>query len=413
MAYPVCTPDATNLATPAESDSIFCIQAEIRAIKEYMQTIGSAQIPTGTYVDYIGAEQPPGWLFANQEISRTDYADLFNLLGTSYGAGDGSTTFNLPNLLNSAGDSTIIDYTDLPISVIGNSIVQLPDGRLFIAGGKDESNVQYASTYFGTISGSGSTQTITWASGTAMPFAGFGQHCAVNSSGQVCLFGFNSLSTFLRGTISGTTISWTTVASAWPAGDNFHGVVGNSVDEILGFNISTSAYAMNLVSGIATQLSTGLTDGVGERGVCNIASGFYVLAGGRVGTSTPSDKTYLAYRVSTNALVCNANTALPTALRSVWMQAFLDGSFLAIGIDASEDVKIYRGTLTRLLAVTSPITWEDMTASLSSLVDSYYMRMAYCQLFNGAMLIGGGGSKYEVPKPAVKSYMPSRVIIKT
>ena len=161
MAYPVCTPDATNLATPAESDSIFCIQAEIRAIKEYMQTIGSAQIPTGTYVDYIGAEQPPGWLFANQEISRTDYADLFNLLGTSYGAGDGSTTFNLPNLLNSAGDSTIIDYTDLPISVIGNSIVQLPDGRLFIAGGKDESNVQYASTYFGTISGSGSTQTIT------------------------------------------------------------------------------------------------------------------------------------------------------------------------------------------------------------------------------------------------------------
>src|SRR5690606_38235367 len=41
---------------------------------------------------------PAGYLFAfGQEISREDYADLFAAIGTSYGPGDGSTTFLLPD----------------------------------------------------------------------------------------------------------------------------------------------------------------------------------------------------------------------------------------------------------------------------------------------------------------------------
>ncbi len=42
---------------------------------------------------------PPGWLVANgQAVSRTAYARLFAVLGTGYGGGDGSTTFNVPDL---------------------------------------------------------------------------------------------------------------------------------------------------------------------------------------------------------------------------------------------------------------------------------------------------------------------------
>lgn len=42
---------------------------------------------------------PPGWLKANgAAVSRTTYAALFAVIGTTYGAGDGSTTFNLPDL---------------------------------------------------------------------------------------------------------------------------------------------------------------------------------------------------------------------------------------------------------------------------------------------------------------------------
>ena len=46
-----------------------------------------------------GSTAPTGWLLCNgAAVSRTDYAALFAVIGTTYGAGDGSTTFNLPNL---------------------------------------------------------------------------------------------------------------------------------------------------------------------------------------------------------------------------------------------------------------------------------------------------------------------------
>ena len=48
---------------------------------------------------YAGATPPTGWMFCNgAALSRTTYLALFNVIGTAFGAGDGSTTFNLPNL---------------------------------------------------------------------------------------------------------------------------------------------------------------------------------------------------------------------------------------------------------------------------------------------------------------------------
>lgn len=54
--------------------------------------------PVGTIGHFSMDSDPAGWIFANGDaISRTDYADLFAAIGTLYGAGDGSTTFNLPD----------------------------------------------------------------------------------------------------------------------------------------------------------------------------------------------------------------------------------------------------------------------------------------------------------------------------
>lgn len=67
---------------------------------------GSAQglIPAGVVVDFAGSVEPDGWLFPyGQAVSRTTYARLFTALGTTYGAGDGSTTFNLPDYRGRVG----------------------------------------------------------------------------------------------------------------------------------------------------------------------------------------------------------------------------------------------------------------------------------------------------------------------
>ena len=56
-------------------------------------------LPTGILLPYAGTASPDGWMLCNgQEVSRETYSNLFTVIGDSYGIGDGSTTFNLPDL---------------------------------------------------------------------------------------------------------------------------------------------------------------------------------------------------------------------------------------------------------------------------------------------------------------------------
>ena len=58
-----------------------------------------ADTPLGTINAFGGSTAPDGWLLCQgQAISRTEYADLFAVIGTAFGAGDGSTTFNVPDM---------------------------------------------------------------------------------------------------------------------------------------------------------------------------------------------------------------------------------------------------------------------------------------------------------------------------
>lgn len=55
--------------------------------------------PAGVVLPFAGSTAPTGWLLCfGQAVSRTTFASLFTALGTTYGAGDGSTTFALPDL---------------------------------------------------------------------------------------------------------------------------------------------------------------------------------------------------------------------------------------------------------------------------------------------------------------------------
>ena len=79
------------------------INAQIDLINE----IKKLELPVGFIIEFAGDIPPANFLIANgQAISRTTYAELFSVIGTKYGAGDGSTTFNLPNLNNEFGRYT-------------------------------------------------------------------------------------------------------------------------------------------------------------------------------------------------------------------------------------------------------------------------------------------------------------------
>ena len=76
---------------------------------------GGGSNPVGTIIPFAGSSIPAGYLLCNgAAVSRTTYANLFGVISTLYGAGDGSTTFNLPDLrdrfLEGAGTNAIGRY---------------------------------------------------------------------------------------------------------------------------------------------------------------------------------------------------------------------------------------------------------------------------------------------------------------
>lgn len=72
-------------------------RANNSALRQFGNITALALVPTGGVVGYAGATAPAGWLECNgAAINRRAYKELFSVIGTHYGAGDGSTTFNVP-----------------------------------------------------------------------------------------------------------------------------------------------------------------------------------------------------------------------------------------------------------------------------------------------------------------------------
>jgi microcystin-dependent protein len=82
---------------------------------------GNAFVPTGSIIGFGALLAPPGWIICSgAPVSRSGaYAALFSVIGTAYGAGDGFSTFNLPNLRHRVPVGQ--DFTNPTFNTIGNS----------------------------------------------------------------------------------------------------------------------------------------------------------------------------------------------------------------------------------------------------------------------------------------------------
>jgi len=91
------TANGTGITLTNSVEQIVCDGTNIYRVTAEQATT----VPIGGLVWHFGQTIPSGYLLANgQAVSRTLYAALFGVLGTKYGSGDGSTTFNLPNLMS-------------------------------------------------------------------------------------------------------------------------------------------------------------------------------------------------------------------------------------------------------------------------------------------------------------------------
>jgi len=86
--------DALNIAGDGTSGQV--VQSDGDGSFSYL-TLPAAFL-SGMVMPYAGASAPSGWLLSyGQAVSRSTYSDLFSAIGTTYGVGDGSSTFNVPD----------------------------------------------------------------------------------------------------------------------------------------------------------------------------------------------------------------------------------------------------------------------------------------------------------------------------
>lgn len=94
----VSTSDESEIEIEMTSnESLANIQKEIKNLYDKSKVYNS-DTPIGTIVEWGSYAAPEGWLLCNgQAVSRTNYSELFDVIGTFFGSGDDSTTFNLPD----------------------------------------------------------------------------------------------------------------------------------------------------------------------------------------------------------------------------------------------------------------------------------------------------------------------------
>lgn len=104
LIYTATSSSAWDEGTAPSISTLYLNEADNELYRYYNNSMnllesGGGTVPVGATFLFPGTTAPNNYMICDgSAISRTEYADLFAILGTYYGSGDGSTTFNLPNM---------------------------------------------------------------------------------------------------------------------------------------------------------------------------------------------------------------------------------------------------------------------------------------------------------------------------
>jgi microcystin-dependent protein len=106
-----------NTITDADAMS-----AAFTTLETWGNALPTTTIPSGAMLDFGGTSSPSGWFMCDgSAISRTTYSALFAAIGTAYGTGDGSTTFNLPDYRGRVSVGYAASGGHADVSAVGNN----------------------------------------------------------------------------------------------------------------------------------------------------------------------------------------------------------------------------------------------------------------------------------------------------
>ncbi len=137
-------PGAANITTAAGDTAIAVPNLALNGwnVVQYQRAAGLG-VPAGTIIDFAGDSAPAGFLacpLVATNISRTTYATLFAAIGTTWGVGDGSTTFGMPYFpANYAGVQANSNVGDATTGEVKSHMHNVPLSSEMAAGGNSGS----------------------------------------------------------------------------------------------------------------------------------------------------------------------------------------------------------------------------------------------------------------------------------
>jgi len=213
----VVSPLPPESASPGDiwvdsSDGISYVYYDDGSSGQWIEMISSgvvsleAATPTGSVIQTARATAPTGWILCEgQEISRAEYSRLFNAIGTAYGSGNGSTTFNVPNLKGRVPvgrDSSQTEFDDLG-ETGGAKTVTLTEAQL---PSHSHTTPNHSHTFSGTTAGeSGHTHGVT---GLRINDGGAGVQLVAQSDGNVVIYSGGAAQGFGGRALSGNFREW-------------------------------------------------------------------------------------------------------------------------------------------------------------------------------------------------------------
>ena len=101
------------------------------SVKKLLRKLVQNQTPIGTISAFAGSAAPAGYLICDgRAVSRTTYAQLFAVIGTTYGSGDSNTTFNLPNIQGKTIVGVSSNDADFNLAKTGGAKTYTPSGTV-------------------------------------------------------------------------------------------------------------------------------------------------------------------------------------------------------------------------------------------------------------------------------------------
>jgi len=154
--------------------------ASVGTSGQVLTSNGAGTLPTfqsafisGMLMPYAGSSAPSGWLLCyGQAISRSTYADLFAAIGTTYGAGDTTTTFNVPDLRGRSafGKDNMGGTAASRLTTAGSGV----DGSTLGASGGDQALASHTHTATSTVTDPTHLHSALASSGVAVSSGGGG-----------------------------------------------------------------------------------------------------------------------------------------------------------------------------------------------------------------------------------------------